>query len=173
MDQQLRELFTTAGTGEKYRQTGRGLVVLDPASGEIEIKGRGEPRRYTLKPLRDLYGEGNKTDAVDPEDDVFMPLFLAIEEEIARFYKFDNAKLGDGGVALVLSQIGMDPEASAGDPLALQIQMSLRVCLSLNNYSRQEVKAALRKIGKSVDRHTRADGPRGYLDFIADFFAQG
>ncbi|MFI5381762.1 MAG: hypothetical protein ACHRHE_20895 [Tepidisphaerales bacterium] len=47
-----------------------------------------------------------------------------------------------------------------------QIQLSLRMALSLNDYSRQDVKQAIRKILKSVDRHTKAAGQRGYLDFI-------
>ncbi len=38
--------------------------------------------------------------------------------------------------------------------------------LGLNNYSRRDVEQAMRKIGKSVARHTRADGPQGYLYFI-------
>lgn len=102
-----------------------------------------------------------------------MPLFLAIEEEIARFYRQEAPSLTDGATGLVLNQLGMAPESSMPDPLAAGIQVRLRLVLSLKNYSRQEVKAALKKIGKSVDRHTRVDGPRGYLEFIASYFARG
>jgi hypothetical protein len=38
--------------------------------------------------------------------------------------------------------------------------------------SRFKKPSALKKIGKSIDRHTRADGRRGYLEFVAGFFAK-
>jgi 2-keto-3-deoxy-L-rhamnonate aldolase RhmA len=38
--------------------------------------------------------------------------------------------------------------------------------LSLNNYSQQEVKQALRIVLKSVERHSKHAGVTGYLDFI-------
>ena len=172
MDQQLLDILHVEGAGVEYRDTGRAIEFVNPAGGEIRVDGPGGPREYALKPLRELYGEGNHAQAVDPESSTFMPLFLAIEEEITRFYQTENPRLTDGAVALVLDQLGMDPEAVTSDPLAVRVQMAVRVCLSLNNYSRQEVKSVLRKIGKSVDRHTRADGPRGYLDFIAEFFGR-
>ncbi len=61
----------------------------------------------------------------------------------------------------------MSPEAAAAaDVLAARIQLSLRLTLSLNDYSRQDVRHALRKVAKSVARHTRLAGPRGYLTFL-------
>ncbi len=39
-----------------------------------------------------------------------------------------------------------------------------------NNDSRQDVKAALRQIAKSIERHTRTSGMRGYLAFLREFF---
>jgi hypothetical protein len=148
------------------------LNLPNDETGEIEIQISDGAKQYTLKPLADLYGDGTGEPTVDPQIDVFMPLFLAIEEGIAPYYKVNDPGLTDGAVELLLEQLGMDPAAPMADPLALRIQTALRLCLSLNNYSRQEVKAALKKTGKSVTRHTRAAGRRGYLDFIAAFFAR-
>jgi hypothetical protein len=36
----------------------------------------------------------------------------------------------------------------------------------MNEYSKQEVKLAVRKIARSVELHTSLAGVRGYLDFI-------
>jgi hypothetical protein len=64
--------------------------------------------------------------------------------------------------------LAMDPDGATADPLAKQIQFSLRLTLSLNDYSRQEVRQAIRKIAKSVNRHKNGD--RGYLMFVREFF---
>ena len=73
----------------------------------------------------------------------------------------------DARVSLALDKLGMSPEGEAGtDVLAKYLQFKLRMVLSMNDYSRNEVKAAIKKIGKSVERHTKLAGPRGYLTFI-------
>ena len=65
----------------------------------------------------------------------------------------------------------MFPEADAGgDPLIEKLQFALRLLLSIQNYSRNDVRSAIRKVAKSVDRHTRLAGPRGYLQFIRGQF---
>ena len=95
-----------------------------------------------------------------------MPLFLAIEQEIVRCYRL-NPLLTDGIVALAVDLLAISPESDAQhDSLARSIQLELRLLLSLNDYSRDEVRQVLRKVRKSVDRHTRRDGRRGYLDFL-------
>lgn len=171
MDQELLSLVEPEGL-RSPSQKPSSLIAIDMVSGEVSLEVSGESRTYKLKPLHELYGPGNNVATVDPQDDRFMPLFLAIEEGIAQHYRHENPGLTDGSTALVIDQLGMGPESVSTHPLALRIQFELRLCLSLNNYSRQEVKAALKKIGKSVDRHTRADGPRGYLEFIAAYFAR-
>lgn len=171
MDQELLNLIKPKGLFSRFKKPSL-PATADVASAELLLDLNGESRPYKLKPLQELYGPGRNVDTVDPNDDQFMPLFLAIEEGIAQFYRRDNPKLTDGATALIVDQLGMGPESASTDPLALRIQFGLRLCLSLNNYSRQEVKAALKKIGKSVERHTRADGPQGYLEFIAAFFAK-
>ncbi|HEY2586970.1 MAG TPA: hypothetical protein VGI81_14590 [Tepidisphaeraceae bacterium] len=173
MDQELFDLLKPEGVLAKLplNKTPK-PHELDAATGEIIVDQAGEERRYAIKPLSDLYGPGHDVDTVDPQDDRFMPLFLAIEEAIVRHWEQDNPGLTDGTVALTLDQLGMGPDSTTQDPLAQRIQLQLRLCLSMNDYSRQEVKAALKKVGKSVDRHTRAGGPRAYLNFIAQFFGK-
>jgi hypothetical protein len=96
-------------------------------------------------------------------------LFLSIEETIVREDQ-THARLTDAGVTLTLERLAMNPEGDPGaDDLARRLQLELRLQLSLNNYSRQEVRSAIRKIGKSVARHTRLAGPRGYLTFIRQY----
>ena len=146
------------------------MKYVDLASGTLEIeRPDGEPVKHTLMPLKELYAPGTDSPSVDPQDDRYMPLFLAIETEIAQYYD-EVPTLTDGTVGLVLDQLALSPEAPTPDPLAQQIQMVLRFCLSFNGYSRQEVRAALRKVRKSVERHSKVDGRRGYLDFIVKFF---
>jgi len=158
--------------GRPWKETRATIGVVDDATGEIEVTGPGGTGRYTLKPLGELYGAGPGAATVDPEDDRFMPLFLAIEEEITRYYETVDSSLTDGHVLLALKNLGMNPEAPASDPLARRVQLALRMTLSLNDYSRQDVRSALRQIAKSVERHTRADGRRGYLDFLRTFFGR-
>ena len=173
MDQELFDLLKPEGVLAKLHLSKTPKPhELDTATGEIVVRQAGEERRYALKSLSDLYGPGHNVDTVDPEDQRFMPLFLTIEEAIVRHCEQDNPGLTDGTVALVLDQLGMGPGSTTPDPLAKRIQVQLRLCLSMNDYSRQEVKAALKEVAKSVDRHTCASGPRGYLNFIAQFFGK-
>lgn len=171
MDQELLNLIEPTGLLSQLKKPSRPKAA-DIEAGELLLELPGEPQQYKLKPLQELYGPGHNVATVDPKEDRFMPLFMAIEEAIAQYYRHENPSLTDGATSLVVDQLGMQPDAASTDPLALRIQYALRLCLSLNNYSRPEVKAALKKIGKSIDRHTRADGPRGYLRFIAEYFAR-
>ncbi len=101
MDETLSELLENS--------KGRSLLGFDSPDVEIQLSdvtpglvsfGDGDKRQeYMLKPLKELYGIGNGTEAVDPESDTFMPLFLAIEETIAGF-DADTRRLTDAEVAL-------------------------------------------------------------------------
>ena len=138
--------------------------------GSVEVETPKGTRRVTLKPLAELFGTGNPGENVDPENDVFMPLFMALESAIVRYHKL-NPSLVDSQVAVALDHLGLKPEGEhVGDNLARHLQLELRLILSLNNYSRQEVRTAIRTINRSVARHTAADGLSGYLDFVRPFF---
>ena len=170
MDQQLNDLLDAGmkEVGKSGRDTRISLSSDKP--GEIEIEGGGGPKSYTLKPLKDLFVAGEDSPSVDPQDERYMPLFLVIEEQISRYYQEDPG-LTDGSVGLTLDQLAMDPtNLPAGDALAQRVSVGLRLTLSLNDYSRAEVRAALRKIRKSVDRHSKIDGRWGYLEFLVEFF---
>ncbi|HSU67597.1 MAG TPA: hypothetical protein VLJ39_12050 [Tepidisphaeraceae bacterium] len=149
MDQELIDLVKPDGL---LARSGKDVQIrfVDLLAAEIEIEMPGEPVRYKLKSLRDLYGPGNNVDVVDPQNDTFMPLFLMIEEEIAKYYLGEMPRLTDGSVGLVLNQLGMDPEAATSDPFTLRIQMALRMCLSLNSYSPPGS-----KVGSQEDREIR------------------
>ena len=170
MDTELANLIGLNAPGGKEVKPRASVKFVDMAEGAMEIARPEGPTRYALKPLKDLYAPGTDSPSVDPQDDKYMPLFLSIEGEIAQYYENDAPSLSDGAVGLVLDQLALSPEAPDPDPLAQQVQMALRFCLSLNDYSRQEVRAAIRKIRKSVERHSKVDGRRGYLNFIVKFY---
>ena len=154
--------------GKRERDT---IGLVDPSSGEIEIAAKDGivPRRYVLKPMSQLFGKGTGADSIDPRDEKYLPLLLPIEQEILEYW-VENPSLSDGQVSLVLEQLGMNPEGPAiNDPLKERIQLRLRIALSVHDFSRKDVKLAIRKIGKSVQFHTREAGPRGYLNFIRQY----
>ncbi len=168
MDEELRRLFTGDLSPGSTRSTN--LRIKEDGSGQIEIDTPEGMRPYTLKPLPELYGQGRGGDAsVDAKDPHYQPLLRAIEEEIVLFHA-SNAWLTDGAVAIALGSLAMGLEAEQTDPLARRVQAALRLALSLGDYSRQEVRQALRYVNRSVDRHKKAQGPRGYLQFIRQFF---
>jgi hypothetical protein len=126
----------------------------------------GEP--YAVKAIAQLYGNGTGLESVEFKDDLFLPLLLAIEEAIFEAYKAEPA-LTDAAVLFALDRLCMSPEADVrNDPLAGNIQFSLRVTLSLNDYSRQDVRLCLRKVKQSANRHNKLSGTRGYLNFIRE-----
>lgn len=172
MDQALIDIMG----GSKVRDAReRNVVVrfLAPdkgAQGEIQVETPSGPQRYTLKSLRELYGKGLGAASVNPQDEQYEPLFMAIEQTIA-LYDDEVRTLTDGLVELTLEQMSMDPAGEPGqDELRHRIQLALRLLLSLDDYSRQEVRTALRTIARSVARHKSLEGRRGYLEFIHEFF---
>ena len=173
MDEQLLSLMQTAGLPSQTGPRPRGVVFRDISQGQIGVGPDGKKQDYLLKPLSQLFGKGSGVETLDPTDEWFMPLLMPIEEAIVLYWR-ENPSLSDGQVALVLEEMAMDPAGPAhNEPLKQEIPARLRLTLSLNDYSRQEVKMAIRKISKSVQRHTRLAGPRGYLTFISDMFRAG
>jgi hypothetical protein len=139
--------------------SGSQTVALVDSAGNI-----GTP--VPVKPLADLYGRGTGLPSVEFVDDRFRPVLLAIEEAISDGYA-GHPSLTDAAVISALDRLCMTPEANVqNDGLANSIQFALRVTLSLNNFSRQDVRLCLRKVKQSATRHNKLAGPRGYLDFI-------
>lgn len=163
MDQELMDLVW--GDREAVPGTKVTTELRFPEPGVVSVGPQDNPRLHTLKPLRELFGEGNDAGTVDPLDPHYERLFLTIERKIVRRWQSD-LRLTDAAVLLALEKLAMQPEAEYAQSLEADIQLELRLLLSLEDYSRQEVRAALRKIAKSVNRHTRLEGPMGYLIFI-------
>jgi hypothetical protein len=142
-------------------------LSLDVPS-EIQVLAHGESKPYSLKPLDALYGQGSGAEFIDTQDEHFLPLLMAIEEAVVQHHR-ETRPLSDADVQFALNRLTMNPAADPGpDILAQRIQVNLRLCLSLNDYSKQEAKLAIRKILQSVNRHTKSAGPRGYISFIDD-----
>jgi len=170
MDQALLDIMSAgmpADAGDGAEQAGR-IRVTDPHTGEVEIETPHGVKRHILKPVADLFGAGSRDEPRDPKNEYFMPLLYGIEESLLAFYQADP-DLTDGRTGLVLSRLAAKPGCEPGDDLLCAfVQTRLRLILSLNDYSREEVRWALHTIERSVARHTRADGPQGYLEFISD-----
>jgi len=165
MDQNLVDLLKAAEVISPNQKEAKMKIGRD---GVVEVETPDGPKKATLKPLAELYGPGRNAD-VDPESDAFMPLFMAIEGAIVKEWRFAPA-LTDAQVASTLDRLGLKPESAPGaDELAASLLLELRLLLSLNNYSRQEVRTAIRRVSRSVARHTQVGGPRGYLEFIRKY----
>lgn len=154
------DFLALAGTHDyQYR-------IADVANAEVELRHAGALSRYRLKPLESLYGPGRGFPGVDPMNDQYMPLLYAIESTILEHYD-EHPELNDLTVTLTLDRMAVHPACNpASDMLCMRLQTALRCELSVNNYSQQEVKQALRVVLRSVNRHTRIGGLTGYLEFM-------
>lgn len=140
--------------------------ISDIFAGVVELRLADGLRQYRLKPLEELYGPGHGFPGVDPLNQQYQPLLYAIESTILEHYD-ENPDLNDPVVALTLDRMATHPSCNpAGDMLCQRVQTALRCELSLNNYSQQEVKQALRVVLRSVNRHSRIGGVTGYLEFM-------
>jgi hypothetical protein len=166
MDDKLRAILDNL-TGGKYKrlQPVEFRVRFTDNDGTVELIHGDRNEAYRLKPMTALFGEGHGA-SINTDDDRHLTLLATIEEEIVG-YDEEREPLTDADVSLALRALSMNPDQPSCDPLARSIQTSLRLCLSLNDYSRQEVRQAIRKIEKSVNRHK--DGLRGYIEFIQEY----
>jgi hypothetical protein len=124
---------------------------------------------YRLKPLAELFSSNGADPAVMKwEDPRYLSLLCAIEGEIKRAY-VSNPEMTDSSAMLALDQLAIKPETASSDALVRAITRRLRLTLSMDDYSRDEVRKAARKILASVKRHKAAAGMRGYLDFIMEY----
>lgn len=133
------------------------LVTLSSAQGKITHK---------LKPFSELYAN----EKLDPHEDKDrqLELLYAIEGPIKRYFE-SYPELTDGAVIRALEKLAMKPEIVDTDALVKRISAELRLKLSSNNYSRDEVRQGLRKILGSAKRHHDREGRRGYLNFVMEY----
>jgi hypothetical protein len=134
------------------------------------IREENQRIEYTFKGLEQLYSGDQEFDyqSTDWNDDRYLPLLMNIESAITAVYRTDPA-LKDKQVIAVLECLATKPEMSLANPLAVSIQDNLKLTLSLYNFSRREVLGTLKRVLKSVKRHHKLDGSRGYLDFVKDY----
>jgi hypothetical protein len=137
----------------------------DEEDGLIRISGLKGVVEYRLKPLAELFSSSASPSEIKWEDPRYLSLLYAIEGAIKRVY-MKNPELTDSLVILALDRFAMKPEAVSNDAVIREITCQLRLTLSMEDYARDEVRKAARKILSSVKRHNAIAGIRGYLDFI-------
>jgi len=144
-------------------------VLFYDEDGLIKVIGKKGEFIYKLKELAELYApEAIISPDIDWDDEYYLSLLFSIESSIKRVYD-DKPDLTDASVIYALEKLSLKPEAKENNIVIREINQQLRVQLSMGDYSRTEVKRAIRKIRGSAKKHTKIDGIRGYLDFIAEY----
>ncbi|MBM3710033.1 MAG: hypothetical protein FJW61_06400 [Actinobacteria bacterium] len=124
---------------------------------------------YQLKELPELYApEQSFYLDIDWDDNYYLSLLNTIEGTIRHI---DDSSIGltDARVIYSLEEMVSKPELKSNDIIIKEINGRLRFQLSISDYTRSEVRGALRKVLKSAKRHNQTGGIRGYLDFIKQF----
>ncbi|GJQ24640.1 MAG: hypothetical protein HRU72_02940 [Planctomycetia bacterium] len=141
-----------------FSNEGEGLVKIETAKGGFV---------YKLKQLNELFSPGNdKTPVIVWKDQRYMPLLYTIERAIKKVYEECSYRLTDSDVIPALKALAVKSESVSKNSISKSINQELRLQLSTNDFSRQEVKMAIRRILNSAERHNKHRGLRGYLDFI-------
>lgn len=125
--------------------------------GDLEFPDESEVK---LKSLNELYVE---TKGVS-KDDEQMALSMAMEFAIAFYDHTHDHGLNDADTIRMLEKLSMKPE-NALEGVGGLVQSHLRLELSLGDYSRGDVRQAVRRIQRSAQRQSK-EGPRGYLSYI-------
>lgn len=126
-------------------------------AGELALPG---DERYALKAIGELYAEAKSPGGENEQ----MALTMAIEYAIAFFDHHNDHGLRDDETIRILEKLSMKPETALSGFGAL-IQAYLRLELSLDDYSRADLRQAVRRALRSAQRHSKGD-PRGYLNHI-------
>lgn len=132
---------------------------FSPANASIELSD-GKP--LVLQGLKELY-----TDRADVRETATFALCMTIEYALAKEDHQGGHNLQDAAAIEVLEKLSMKPEPEL-QGLGAVLQAWLRLELSLQDYSRSEVRQAIRRCLRSAQRHQK-EGPRAYLGFIHHF----
>jgi hypothetical protein len=169
------QLATWMRTSDESEELGPSVRFLDRASGKIEVSGLASPfsvLRYVLAPLHELYGRGTGQRSPDPTSEALAPLLLVIQQAIVEAFE-DDRRLQDARVARALARLQRSPEGNfAVFGLTAAIQAALRLTLSLNDYSREDVLAALDEIAQNVAVQSNLAGPQGYLQYLQQYLVR-
>lgn len=164
MDKEFADLIESAGAWRKgssgTREFSAAFSVAE--DGVVRVEAGKQSVTYRLKSLSELYATGRSGGRSLDEQ---LPLLHTIEAAIKRVY-LAHRELTDAGVIRALDQLSLKPETDSQDPLVTAITLDLRLQLSLSEYSREEVRSAIRRVLRSAERHKALAGQRGYLDFI-------
>ena len=119
--------------------------------------------------LTSLYGTGVGAAAVSPMDKRYQPLFEAIERAILKHCLSVHPMPTGGGIELAMNELARNPDRYPSDPLPQAVVQGLASFLPTADFSRMEVRTALRTVVRSIARNTRDGGPNGYIGFIRGF----
>jgi len=164
-DQQVLETLRDNGayTPPEEQDMSRALMALSNRR-KFKISPEGvfllKKNPLELSALSDLYDESSK--GSEPQ---IVALCMAIEYAIALLDHDTGHGLKDKEVIAVLEKLGFKPEGTQSG-LTQHIQAFLQLELSLDSYSRSDIRQALRRCLRSAQRHHKLDGERGFLNFI-------
>ena len=165
MDKEFMEKVNSINTWKKSEDKSEVSSLSLSISNDgnmVKIGSEQETIIHELKALKDLYAPASGM-AKSPDD--MLSLLHAIEGALKRYYQ-EHRELTDAAVILTLENLAVKPEYEGADEVAREVVSMLRLQLSTNNYSRDEVRQAIRKILASAQRHNKHSGRRGYLQFI-------
>ncbi|MGQ3685941.1 MAG: hypothetical protein ACUBOA_13190 [Candidatus Loosdrechtia sp.] len=157
---EIDEKSGTANFSISFSSDEEGLVRIESDKGSFS---------YKLKPLHELFSQATeKIIGIDWEDQYYLTLLYVIEHAIKKVHEI-HYSLTDPDVILALETLSMKPEALSRNVIVAAINQELRLQLSMNSYTRHEVKMAIRKVLNSARKHYKQGGLRGYLNFIMEY----
>jgi hypothetical protein len=168
MDNEFIEKMNSISVFEKLSETEQRFAFSaafdKDKDGMITITADEAEFVYQLKPLKELYAEHESKKNIEEE---MMSLLYHIESTI-KGYDIENNGLTDTSVIMALEQISMKPEAPAQDMFLRIMTGNLRMFMSTHCFSRSQLRQGINRVLRSVRRHNKIDGTRGYLDFIRE-----
>lgn len=132
-----------------------GLIKITTDKGELV---------YQFKPIAELYVE--EESRKNPEEEL-LSLLYQIEKAIKE-YDMSNGGVTDSSVIMALEKLSMKPEAPVRDEFTKRVTDYIRMFMSMNNLSRNQLRQGINRILRSARRHNKLDGIRGYLNFIRE-----
>lgn len=128
---------------------------------EDGVIGLPDDTDIELKPLSELYVEA-KSPASDSQQNALM---MALEYAIASYDHAHDHGLRDDETIRMLEKLAMKPEVTLSGAGGF-VQTYLRLELSLDDYSRGDVRQALRRSQKNAERQSKGGSGRDYLNHI-------
>ena len=80
MDQILVDLFLSAAPSADKKDSRAAFRFANEEPGEIEVDSLEGTKKYVLKPLSDLFGNGSGASSINWKDKRFLPLLFCIED---------------------------------------------------------------------------------------------